>query len=199
MRKSRLFLHALHGPWGRRSRHLSLEELRQGLEKLAPPRDLGSIALITARGDDGQRETPERTLLTPEGGVPGDAWFRDEPERVDTQIALMRADVAQLVAAGQPLTLFGDNLLVDLDLSVENLPTGSRFRVGDAEFEVTPEPHDGCLKFKQRFGADALRFTAERSNKPLRLRGIYAKIVSAGEVAVGDRVEVLSRGEPAPV
>jgi len=198
MRKSRLFLHAVHGPWGRRSRHLSLEELRTGLDKLAPPSDVGSLALLVARGDDGHRETPERTVLTPDGGVPGDAWFRDEPEKIEAQIALMRADVAELVAAGQSLSLFGDNLLVDLDLSLENLPTGSRLRVGDAELEVTPEPHDGCLKFKQRFGGDALRFTAEPRSKHLRLRGIYAKVVAAGEVGLGDRVEVLSRGEAAP-
>jgi len=136
-------------------------------------------------------------MLTPEEGVPGDAWFRDAPDHIDAQIAMMRSDVAELVAAGQPLTLFGDNLLVDLDLSWENLPTGSRLRVGDAELEVTPEPHDGCLKFKQRFGGDALRFTAEASNKHLRLRGIYAKVVVAGEVAVGDRLEVVSRDVPA--
>ncbi|MGE4652441.1 MAG: MOSC domain-containing protein [Myxococcota bacterium] len=198
MKKSRLFLHAVHGPWGRRSRHLSGEELAAGLQNLAPPGDVGSLALIVTRGDDGHRETPERTTLTPEGGVPGDAWFRDNPERMDTQVALMRVDVAELVAAGQPLTLFGDNLLVDLDLSLVNLPAGSRFRVGAAELEVTPEPHDGCLKFKQRFGGDALRFTAEPDYKDLRLRGIYAKVVLAGEVSVGDRIEVLSRGERAP-
>ncbi|NRA07857.1 MAG: MOSC domain-containing protein [Myxococcales bacterium] len=197
MKKSRLFLHAVHGPWGRRSQHLTGEELVEGLEKLSPPGDVGSLALIVTRGDDGHRETPERTTLTPEGGVPGDAWLRDDPGRMDTQIALMRADVAELVAAGQPLTLFGDNLLVDLDLSFDNLPAGSRFRVGAAELEVTPEPHDGCLKFKQRFGGDALRFTAAPDHKHLRLRGIYAKVVLAGEVSVGDRIEVLSRGDSA--
>lgn len=197
MKKSRLFLHAVHGPWGRRSRHRSGEELVAGLQKLAPPSDVGSLALIVTRGDDGHRETPECTTLTPEGGVPGDVWFRDNPERMDTQIALMRVDVAELVAAGQPLTLFGDNLLVDLDLSLGNLPAGSRFRVGAAELEVTPEPHDGCLKFKQRFGGDALRFTAEPDYKHLRLRGLYAKVVVAGEVTAGDRIEVLSRSEPA--
>ena len=79
MRKSRLFLHAVHGPWGRRSQHLTGEELVEGLEKLSPPGDVGSLALIVTRGDDGHRETPERTTLTTEGGVPGDAWLRDDP------------------------------------------------------------------------------------------------------------------------
>ena len=192
-----MLLHALHGPWGRRSRHLTLEELQTGLHALSPPCDAGSVSLLVSRGDDGRRETPGRSTLTPEEGVPGDAWFRDAPDHIDAQIAMMRSDVAELVAAGQPLSLFGDNLLVDLDLSRENLPTGSRIRVGQAELEVTPEPHDGCLKFKQRFGGDALRFTAEPGNKHLRLRGIYAKVVVAGEVAVGDPIQVLSRAQGA--
>ena len=106
----------------------------------------------------------------------------------------MRVDVARLMANGQPLSLFGDNLLVDLDLSVANLPTGSRLRLGEAILEVTPEPHTGCVKFKQRFGGDALRLTADRRFRPLRLRGIYAKTVEPGGIALGDPIEVLSRG-----
>ncbi len=81
-----------------------------------------------------------------------------------------------------------------IDLSVENLPTGSRLRLGGALLEVTPEPHTGCLKFRQRFGKDSLRLTADRRLRDERLRGIYVKVVEAGEVAVVDTLEVLSRG-----
>lgn len=190
--------HADHGPWGDPSRHLPLEELARGLERLAPPRDRGELALIVARRDRGTRETPKRALLTPAGGVPGDAWLRNSPEKIDAQLAVMRADVARLVANGQPLSLFGDNLLVELDLSLSNLPTGSRLRLGAALLEVTPEPHNGCLKFRQRFGGDALRLTADRRFRDLRLRGIYMKVVEEGEVALGDPIQVLSRGHLVP-
>ena len=64
---------------------------------------------------------------------------------------------------------------------------------GAARLEVTPEPHTGCLKFRQRFGKDALRLTADRRLRELRLRGIYVKVVEAGEVALGDPLQVLSR------
>ena len=185
--------HATHGPWGDSARHLSLEDLEKGLAQLAPPADAGEVALIVSRRDDGRRETPERVRLTPEAGVPGDAWLRDAPEKIDAQITMMRVDVARLVANGQPLTLPGDNLLVDLDLSVANLPTGSRLAVGGATLEVTAEPHNGCLKFRQRFGGDALRLTAQPSHRDQRLRGIYVKVVEPGEVAVGDAIQVLSR------
>ncbi|MEN8185191.1 MAG: MOSC domain-containing protein, partial [Myxococcota bacterium] len=122
-----------------------------------------------------------------------DSWGRDMPERTDAQITLMRVDVARLFANGQELSLFGDNLLVDLDLSVDNLPTGSRLRLGKALLEVTPEPHTGCLKFAQRVGKDALRLTADRRFRALRLRGIYVKTVQGGEIALGDPIEALSR------
>ena len=84
------------------------------------------------RRADGVRETPERTRLSPDDGVPGDDWSRRPPRDPEAQLAVMRRDVAELIANGQPLTLFGDNLFVDLDLSAANLPAGTRLRVGDA-------------------------------------------------------------------
>jgi hypothetical protein len=180
------------GPLGDAARHLPRERLERELAALAPPAERGSLELIVSRRADGGRDAPARARLTPDGGVPGDAWARKTPEKLEAQISVMRADVARLLANGQELTLFGDNLLVSLDLSGENLPPGSRLRVGAALLEVTPEPHDGCRKFRQRFGDAALRLTAE--HRPERLRGIYARVLEPGEAAVGDPVEVLSRG-----
>jgi hypothetical protein len=182
-----------HGPHGDPERHLPGDVLEKKLGELSPPRDAGRVALIVSRREGGVRETPSRAALTPQEGVPGDAWYRTKADKIDAQIAVMRVDVAELFANGQSLALFGDNLLVDLDLSVENLPTGTRLRIGGAEFEVTAEPHNGCLKFKQRVGPDALRLTAAPHLRSQRLRGIYLKVVEAGEVAVGDAVDVVHR------
>jgi MOSC domain-containing protein YiiM len=57
--------------------------------------------------------------------------------------------------------------------------------------EVTPEPHDGCLKFKARFGPDALRLVARKEGRHQNLRGIYFKVIEDGRVAAGDPVEVI--------
>ena len=109
------------------------------------------------------------------------------------QLTAIRENVAQLIGNGQDLTVFGDNLFVDLDLSAANLPVGSRIRVGEALVEVSPMPHDGCAKFKQRFGTDALRFVSGKALRAQNLRGIYWTAVEPGEVRVGDTIDVLSR------
>jgi MOSC domain-containing protein YiiM len=88
----------------------------------------------------------------------------------------------------------GDNLFVDLDISASNLPLGTRLRVGQALVEVTPKPHNGCLKFKERFGQDALRWVNAKPTRDQNLRGLYWKVIDAGEAAVGDPIELVSRG-----
>jgi glutathione S-transferase len=182
------------GPHGDEKLHLPGDVLEHRFEALsAPPTDVGRVALLVSRRENEVRETPERTRLTPEEGMPGDSWGRNTPEFFDAQLAVMRADVAELIANGQPLTLFGDNLLVGLDLSSENLPVGTRLRAGTATLEVTPEPHNGCAKFRGRFGADALKLTADRRFRQLHLRGIYMRVVEAGEVGIGDAIAVLER------
>jgi len=182
------------GPTGDTTRHLSLAELEAGL--LALPlasKDLGRVTLIVRRGPDKTREILERAYFSPEEGLPGDNWGRNPDRLPDAQLAVMRQDVAELIANGQPLTLFGDSLFVDLDITAENLPTGTRLRVGEALIEVTPMPHDGCAKFNARFGSDALRFVSTKATRNQNRRGIYWKVVEAGEVSVGAKIEVISR------
>jgi len=180
---------------GEPARFRALEDLESGLEALPPaPADQGRVALIVSRGDAGRRELPQRVRLTPEGGVPGDTWGRQRHRELDAQIAVMQFDVATLVANGQPLTLSGDSLFLELDLSVDNLPPGSRVRVGHAVLEVTPKPHNGCRKFRARFGDAALRFVSNPKLRHLNLRGIYLRVIEEGDAAPGDPVKVILRG-----
>ena len=182
------------GPPGDPSRHLPLGELEQKLGTLpAAPRDAGRVALLVRRRPDKVRETPTRIDLGPDTGVPGDAWGRGQKPDRAAQVTVMEIDVAEMIANGQPLTVFGDNLFLALELSVENLPTGSRLRLGRALLEVTAKPHNGCRKFAARFGHDALRLVANPQLRHRNLRGIYMSVVEAGEVAVGDAVAVVSR------
>ncbi len=172
----------------------TLATLEHGLASAVPaPRDRGRVVLLVSRGNGGLRSTPSRVVLTIAGGMPGDAWGRQRKPSPEAQLAVMQANVAALIANGQPTTLFGDNVILDLDLSNGNLPPGSRIRAGGALLEVTALPHNGCRKFRERFGDAALRFTLKADTRHLNLRGIYMRVVEDGDIAVGDRAEVVAR------
>jgi MOSC domain-containing protein YiiM len=87
--------------------------------------------------------------------------------------------------------LAGDQLYVDLDLSHENLPPGTRLEVGSALLEVTEPPHTGCAKFTERFGSEAIKFVNKSPGRELRLRGMYARVVEPGTVRPGDAIRKL--------
>lgn len=183
---------------GEPARHRTMAELEAGLLALAPaPKDVGRLAGIVRRPAKDQREVLPRAQLTPEAGLPGDTWGQKPSPDPTAQLTAMQVEVAELIANGQSLALFGDNLFVELDLSVANLPIGSRLRVGGAVVEVTPMPHDGCSKFNARFGSDALRFVNAKLRRHLNLRGIYWRVIEAGEVELGSPIQVLSRPAPA--
>jgi hypothetical protein len=180
------------------ARFRSLDELIRMLKDLPPSeKDEGRVALLMCRGEGGRRETLRKVVLEPNDGIPGDAWGRSARRNGDMQIAVMEKGVAELIANGQPLALFGDCLVLDLDLSAGNLPPGSRLRVGKALLEVTPEPHNGCQKYRSRFGPDALRFVWMEELRYRNLRGIYMRVVTPGQVERGDRVNVISRNAAA--
>src|SRR5262249_7656112 len=102
------------GPQGDPALHVTTAELEARLCALpGAPKDSGRLALIVCRTAEGVRETPERVHLSVDQGVPGDSWGRRAPRNLDAQIAVMRRDVAELIANGQPLTLFGDSFFVD--------------------------------------------------------------------------------------
>jgi hypothetical protein len=194
MLRERLARYAMKGPLGDSAFHLDSAALEAGLAALpAAPRDRGTLGLIVARDADHRRDTPSEAHLSVEAGLPADRWRHSEKREPDAQLAVMQLGVAELLANGQSLTLFGDNLFVDLDLSAANLPAGSRLRLGEALVAVTPEPHNGCVQFRQRFGGDALRLTADRRRRDRNLRGIYMRVVEPGRIAVGDAVVVVSR------
>jgi MOSC domain-containing protein YiiM len=183
--------------------HASAQELEGGLDDVRrAPKDLGRLELIGRRPCPGEREVLEEGRLDPETGLDGDGWSsrgRRRPPNVDAQLTLMSARVAALVARTRDRwPLAGDQLYVDLDLSEANVPAGTRLAVGSALIEITPPPHTGCKKFVQRFGLDAMLFVNSPEGRRLRLRGVNARVVRAGTIAVGDRLRKLPQ-EPMPL
>lgn len=178
-----------YGPKGEPRLHLSLADLESGFDELAdPPRGTGQLSVIVRRLADGTREMPESANLTIAEGLTGDGWSRRPPRDPDAQLTVMRLDIAKLIANGQTLALFGDNLLVDLDISQQNLPPGTRLNIGGCVVEVTAQPHTGCAKFRDRFGADALRLTTLKRVRDQKIRGIHWRVIEEGEIRVGDLI-----------
>ena len=176
--------------------HLNRSELEAGLpEILKSPRDTGAIALIVRRPAVNERETLDVASLSVSDGLVGDSWKTRKNPHPDMQLNIMNSRAAALVAQDpNRWQLAGDQLYVDLDLSVENLPAGSQLRIGNAIVEVTEIPHLGCRKFVERFGRDAMKFVNSEQGCKLNLRGINAKVIEGGSIKINEIVTVEKRG-----
>jgi MOSC domain-containing protein YiiM len=178
-------------------KHLNLEELEAGLEHIRQaPKDNGELQLIVARPKENERKILEEGQLDLEIGLVGDSWIKRPSSKMpnglphpEKQINIMNARSAALVAQSKERwSLAGDQLYIDMDLSDENLRPGSRVSIGTAVLEITALPHNGCKKFVERFGLEAMRFVNSSVGKELHLRGINAKVVEPGTIKQGDRV-----------
>lgn len=170
--------------------HRTTAELEQHLADLAAgPPDRGTVEMIVKRPDRDQREVLDRGEVRGDEGLVGDRWSRGESPNPDTQLTLMNARVIDFLA-GSPdrWPLAGDQLYVHLDLSVANLPAGTRLEVGSAVIEVTEPTHTGCAKFAERFGIDSARFVNSDLGRRLRLRGVNARVIEPGSIGRGDAV-----------
>ena len=177
--------------------HLDLERLEAGLDEIRrSPADGGPLLMIVRRPGVDQREVVEEARLDVATGVVGDSW-QDRPSsssadggpHPDAQVTIINSRMLDLVARSQERwPLAGDQLVIDLDMSAENLPPGTRLAIGSAVIEVTEKPHTGCLKFAGRFGHDALRFVSTPEAMAMRLRGVNTRVVQSGAIRTGDTV-----------
>ena len=179
-------------------KHLTATQLEAGLETIRQsPKDEGILKLIVRRPQEDFREILQTGELDLTEGLVGDTWktrgssrTADGSSHPDMQLNIMNPRVAALVAQdADRWQLAGDQLYIDLDLSGENLPPGTCLQIGSAIIEVTAQPHNGCRKFVERFGLDAMKFVNSPLGKQLHLRGINAKVIQAGIIQENDLVK----------
>ena len=84
---------------------------------------------------------------------------------------------------------FGENLTTE-GLDVTHGVVGERWRIGEAEFEVS-QPRLPCSKLGIRFGDGRMVKAFARASRP----GAYLRILVAGTVGAGDPIELLHRPE----
>jgi len=184
-------------------RHLTTAELELGLATIAlSPKDSGRLELIVRRPAVGEREVLAEAELNLAEGLLGDTWHvrassrtPDRSPHPDMQLNIMNARAIALIAGERERwALAGDQLYVDLDLSLANLAPGTRLAIGTVVVEVTAPPHTGCDKFVSRFGVDATKFVNSPTGRAFNLRGINARVVVPGRIRVGELVSKVASG-----
>ena len=176
-------------------KQLTMVELEEGMEYIRQsPKDQGILKMIVRRPTVDEREILEECELDLEQGLAGDSWkdrgsshTPDGAANINAQLTIMNARVIALLAQDEARwPLAGDQLYIDMDLSEDNIPPGTRLALGSAVIEVSSQPHTGCKKFSSRFGVDAIKFVNSSEGKQRHLRGINTRVIQPGTIRIGD-------------
>ncbi|WP_042371915.1 MOSC and FAD-binding oxidoreductase domain-containing protein [Streptacidiphilus neutrinimicus] len=84
--------------------------------------------------------------------------------------------------------MFGENFTVD-GLPDDEVCIGDRYRIGDAEFEVT-QPRVTCYRVGLRLGEPRMASLLVAHHRP----GFYLRVLTEGQVQAGDPISLISRG-----
>jgi hypothetical protein len=179
---------------------VTAEELAAALpDVLAAPLDAGPVRLLCARPKPNARTFPDILTLTRKDGVVGDfemsrPWLElpDGSPDPRIQVSILPWRVLDLVWRERDRIAHpGDNIVVDMNLTQENLPTGTLLSVGTAVLRISDVPNDGCVKWKVRQGKAAYDWISAPAHLPLRLRGLFCSVEQEGTLRLGDGVRAL--------
>jgi len=189
------------------AQHVPYHRQRAEIERAAAvlgssPTENGVVEMIICRPARYERMVLDEGTLEVAHGLIGDTWeargATNTPDgRSDRirQVTVMNSRALASVAGERGRwELAGDQLIVDLDLSMVNLPAGTRLQIGEAVAEVTEPPHTGCAKFAGRYGVDALAWVSDRAGRQQRRRGMHVRVLRSGTVRPGDLIRKLDAG-----
>lgn len=177
------------------------EDLDQALPNImAAPKNGAAIGMLCLRPDFGERHFVDQVTVTADQGIPGERWLKypwmrlpDGSPDPSIQVSILPKRVLDLVWHDRENTPHpGDTFVVDMDLSLANLPTGTRLKAGSAILQVSPAFNDACVKWKVRYGVEAKDWVTAPGHPELRLRGILCCVVQDGVIRNGDKLEKVS-------
>ena len=149
---------------------------------------MGTVLAVCRSSVRGIEKTNEQSgWFETEWGIRGDAhagrWHR--------QVSLLSADrIARFneKGAGVGPGDFGENLVVE-GIDFSSLPVGTWLRCGDVLLEITQigkECHSHCAIYHKM--GDCI----------MPREGVFARVLEAGQISVGDQMSVVPRKEPLP-
>lgn len=134
---------------------------------------------ISERRGTQKTEVPEADLKA-NWGIEGDAHGGNWHRQVSL-LSLEKIEEFREEGADVDFGAFGENLIVE-GFDFSSLPVGSRFRIGDAELEMTQigkECHSHCAIYKVM--GDCI----------MPREGVFAEVQKSGHIRVGDEVILL--------
>ena len=149
---------------------------------------MGTVLAVCRSSVRGIQKTNEQSgWFETEWGIQGDAhagrWHR--------QVSLLSADrIARFneKGAGVGPGDFGENLVVE-GIDFSSLPVGTWLRCGDVLLEITQigkECHSHCAIYHKM--GDCI----------MPREGVFARVLEAGQISIGDQMSVVPRKEPLP-
>ncbi len=145
------------------------------------------IAICTSDVRGVQKQPRDTAWLDQDWGIRGDAhaghWHR--------QVSLLSAEEIAAFnekGAGVQPGAFGENLVVE-GIGLRRLPVGTLLGCGDAVLEITQigkECHSHCAIYHKM--GDCI----------MPREGVFARVVTGGQIAVGGEIHVLPRTAPFP-
>lgn len=159
------------------------------------PKEVGRVEGLVIRPEgsgEGERQRVESVVVVPGSGVEGDRWAASPYAIAGNEVSLINIHLLRALTDGDEEhgALSGDNLQVDLELSKENLPVGTRLSIGGAVLEVSDVEHRPCRPFIERFGKTSTKRVARANRLGLRGRGVLCHVRVGGEIALGDAIHV---------
>lgn len=179
---------------------VTMAELMQALpDVLAAPENLAPITSLCLRPGYGERHFPATLTLTKSHGIPGERWLTapwlrlpDGSPDPRIQVSILPSRVCDLVWRSRENTAHpGDPIIADMNMTEDNLPTGTLLQAGTAILRVSDVFNDACVKWKVRYGTDAKDWITAPGHPTLRLRGVLCEVVQDGVVTLGDSLHKL--------